>query len=450
MTANEKYINEVMQGFQFNRGKGSVYCLKPFNPFQLVVACIASYSNKHPNEQVFIVISEYSYRKDIIDTINNIYPNNSFDYKIISADYIKPQYHYMYSYTIILGNINSNTVLKLAEESKFTLCIFTEHIVNQNVVNRIRNVLKDIPVSVNKSDVQRELIYSPVEEHWHSVTLSDEDKQHYDKCTEYINTTISIFENLQNIEYAKKGNPAANISSSEFRWNLAVKNGWSDTLDMSVEYNRQIDEIYNPNALFEKAVTFFNISAERRNILLNNSNKIAVIKEIYSTNRDKKILILSKNGEFAKQIASELNTEYGDICGEYHDCIDDMVAVDIYGNPILWQSGANKGKPKIIKSKAISSQYERMFNSGRINVLSAKFSSDSKLKIAVDIVIFTDGSSSTIVEVRNRFSDIKFANNLITYRLFTENTIEEKKMYELNMPANIHVIKDFEENYTFS
>ena len=170
MTANEKYINEVMQGFQSNRGKGSVYCLKPFNPFQLVVACIASYSNKHPNEQVFIVISEYSYRKDIIDTINNIYPNNSFDYKIISADYIKPQYHYVYSYTIILGNINSNTVLKLTEESKFTLCIFTEHIVNQNVVNRIRNVLKDIPVSVNKSDVQRELIYSPVEEHWRSVT----------------------------------------------------------------------------------------------------------------------------------------------------------------------------------------------------------------------------------------------------------------------------------------
>ena len=80
MTANEKYINEVMQGFQSNRGKGSVYCLKPFNPFQLVVACIASYSNKHPNKQVFIVISEYSYRKDIIDTINNTYPNNSFDY----------------------------------------------------------------------------------------------------------------------------------------------------------------------------------------------------------------------------------------------------------------------------------------------------------------------------------------------------------------------------------
>ena len=264
MTTNEKFIKEVMKGFQNNRGKGSVYCIRPFTPYNLIAECVSSFSNKHIGKQVLIVVDEYNKRVNIINKINELFPNNNFNFKVLNVDYINTNYHYIYDYTIIVGNIdNFILVNKLRMESKFTLFIMTEHIKNQDFVKRVRTILPNIDVSVNKDDVQRELIYSPVEEYWYEIELSDEDREQYDKCTEFINNTIAIFGSLKNIELAKHGDTTINLSSSEFRHSLAKQNGWSEELDMRVDYNKMIDANYNPNILFEKACTFYNISNER-------------------------------------------------------------------------------------------------------------------------------------------------------------------------------------------
>ena len=451
ITANEKFITEAMNGFQKNRGKGSLYCIKPFTPYILITQCIASFFNKHIDKTVLIVVDEYSKRVKIIDTINELYPNNNFNYKILNSNYINPKFHYVYDYTIIVGNITDfNIINKLNSESKFTLLLMTEHINNHKLITKIRDILPNITVYVNRDDMQMELIYSPVEEYWYEVPLSDEDREQYDKYTEFINNTIGIFGSLQNIEYAKHGNPNLNISSSEFRHYLATQNGWNEELDMKIEYNKMIDDNYNPNVLFEKACTFYNISNERRNLLLNNKNKINEICDICLKNMDKKILILSKNGEFAAAITNYINETYGkDICGDYHDCIEDMIAVDSYGDPILIKSGKDKGKPRIVKSTAISTNNEKRFNNGVINILSAKVSSNTKLAINVDIVIFTDGISSDIIEVKSRFTNSTFNVPTITHRLFTNDTIEHKKLLEKNQPANIRISNTNEKNAIF-
>lgn len=451
MTTNEKFIKEVMKGFQNNRGKGSVYCIRPFTPYNLIAECVSSFSNKHIGKQVLIVVDEYNKRVNIINKINELFPNNNFNFKVLNVDYINTNYHYIYDYTIIVGNIdNFILVNKLRMESKFTLFIMTEHIKNQDFVKRVRTILPNIDVSVNKDDVQRELIYSPVEEYWYEVELSDEDREQYDKCTEFINNTIAIFGSLKNIELAKHGDATINLSSSEFRHSLAKQNGWSEELDMKVDYNKMIDANYNPNILFEKACTFYNISNERRNLLLNNKNKIDEVYNICLNNIDKKILILSKNGEFAAAITKHINETYGkDICGDYHDCIEDMIAVDMYNNPILIKSGKDKGKPRVVKSTAISTNNEKRFNSGIINILSAKISSNTKLSINVDIVIFTDGISADITEVKSRFTNSTFNVPTITHRLVTNNSVELKKLLEKNQPANVIIYRTNEKNAIF-
>lgn len=451
ITANEKFIKEAMNGFQKNRGKGSLYCIKPFAPYNLIAECVASFSNKHIDKKVLIVVDEYNKRVKIIDTINELYPNNNFNYKILNSNYINSKFHYVYDYTIIVGNITDfNIINKLNSESKFTLLLMTEHINNHKLITKIRDILPNITIYVNRDDIQMELIHSPVEEYWYGIELSDEDKIQYDKYTEFINNTIAIFGSLQNIECAKHGNPKLNISSSEFRHHLATQNGWNEELDMKVEYNKMIDANYNPNILFEKACTFYNISNERRNLLLNNKNKINEICDICLKNMDKKILILSKNGEFAAAITNYINlTLKNDTCGDYHDCIEDMAAVDMYGNPILIKSGKDKGKPKIVKSAAISSNNEKRFNNGDINILSAKVSSNIKLTINVDIVIFTDGISTDIIEVKSRFTNSTFNVPTITHRLFTNDTIEHKKLLEKNQPANIRIYNTNEKNAIF-
>ena len=451
ITANERFIKEAMNGFQVGNGKGSLYCIKPFTPYNLIAECVASFSNKHIGKQILIVVDEYNKRVNIMGKINELYPDNNFNFKILNADYINPRYHYVYDYTIIVGDIKDFTLInKLSLESKFTLFIITEHNNNHNFITHIRNILPNIDISVNKDDIQRELIYSPVEEYWYEVPLSDEDREQYDKCTEFINNTIAIFGNLKNIELAKHGNPILNISASEFRYSLAKQNGWSEELDMKVDYNKMIDNNYNPNVLFEKACTFYNISNERRNLLLNNKNKINEICDICLKHIDKKILILSKNGEFAAAITNYINlTLKNDICGDYHDCIEDMIAVDSYGNPILIKSGKDKGKPRVVKSTAISTNNEKRFNNGIINILSAKVSSNPKLNINVDIVIFTDGISADIIEIKSRFTNLTFNVPTISYRIFTSDTIEQKKLLEKNQPANVTIYKENEKNAIF-
>ena len=451
ITANEKFIKEAMNGFQTNRGKGSLYCIRPFSPYSLITECVASFSNKHIDKTILIVVDEYSKRVKIIDTINELYPNNNFNYKILNANYINSKFHYVYDYTIIVGNITDFRIInKLNSESKFTLLLMTEHINNQILIAKIRDILPNITVYVNRDDIQMELIYSPVEEYWYGIDLSDEDKIQYDKCTEFINNTVAIFGNLDNIQCAKNGNQKLDISASKFRYDLAKQNGWSEELDMKVEYNKMIDNNYNPNVLFEKACAFFNVSAERRNILFNNKNKLNGIYNICLKNIDKKILIVSKNGEFAAAITNYINTMMGKyVCGDFHNHIEDMLAVDPHGKPILVRCGKDKGKPKIIKSCAISSLNERKFNNGEINILSAKVSSNAKLAINVDIVIFTDGISSDIIEVKSRFTNSTFNVPTIAHRLFSNDTIEQKKLLEKTQPANIKIYNTNEKNAIF-
>ena len=108
------------------------------------------------------------------------------------------------------------------------------------------------------------------------------------------------------------------------------------------------------------------------------------------------------------KVAWDLNENSDIKCGDYHDCIEDAIAIDDMGIPILVKSGVNKGKPRVVGAQAQSSLNERRFNAGYINALSIKSASNIKLKIACDIVILTSSLCDNIIEVKSRFTDIVF------------------------------------------
>lgn len=208
---------------------------------------------------------------------------------------------------------------------------------------------------------------------------------------------------------------------------------------------KQIDDIYNPNILFERACTFYTIAKQRRDLVSDNSAKLEAIKDICLANLGKQILIISKRGEYAAKVTKYLN-EFPDIkCGDYHDCIDDAIAVDDMGVPILVKSGANKGKPRVVGSQAQSTANERLFNNKAINVLSIKSASNPKLKIATDVVIFTSPLCDNIIDVKTRFTNVAF-NGMPTktYRVYCAGTVESDKMNKEKEVSIIKVINDTE------
>lgn len=451
MTSKEKIIEQVLNGFQNFKGKGSCYVLSNDVIPQLVYSVIYKFTQKRPDAKIVIIVDCFTTRENIYHYIvaKGMTIANNYNIKIFSYGFVKPQYHYCYDLVLTVGVNDDYDVLKhLCNENKFMLTILTKNIMNNNFIKAVRNMLPSIStIDVAVAEIA-EKINSPVEEHIVFAELSAEDKERYDKASDYISECITVFGTLDNIVKCKKGDNKLNISAADFRNNIAKENGWSETLDTSVPYLKQIDDIFNPNTLYEKACNFYNIAKSRRDLVTDNDCKFDKLLELIKDNADKKILIVSKRGDYAKRIANYINTNYEKKCGEYHDCIDNAVAVDNNNNTIFIKSGSNKGKPKILGAQAQSTLYEAMFNQGVISLLSIKEKSDIKLKIACDLVIFTSPLCNNIVDLKARFINVEF-NNIPTlvYTICCNDTIETQTIYKENYPSNVKRIFDSEENF---
>ena len=449
----EEYINTVITGFQNNKGKSSVYCFSKQIIPELVFNVINNFNTKHPLEPIFIVVDCYNTRVKILEYIKSKINNyeESLSIRILSKDYIKDAYKYNYKLIITIGvNDDINTLLHLNRDSKFTLCILTKNIMDSQFIISLRNHLPNITVNDTSNYVEEQRIYSPVEETRISVKLLDDDLEQYKKCTDFINVSISIFGDLSNIEKCKNGDITNNISATQFRHQLAIKNGWSETLDTNIEFLKQIDDYYNPNILFERASTFYTITKQRRDLVSDNKNKLNIIKDICDKNKDKKILIVSKRGEFAKEVTNYLTNKCDIKCGDYHDCIESRFAVDANNGLMFVKSGINKGKPRIVSHQAISTSNEKLYNAGELNVLSIKNSSNKKLNIECDIIIFTTPFCDNIFDFKKRFNNIRIINNPNKiFRLYSANTIENDMIYKEPLNNLISIIDENKKNINY-
>ena len=346
MKGKDKLINQVVDGFQHLKGKASVYCFSKDVIPELLYHIITKLTQKHKDASIFIVVDCYNTRKSIINYFkeHNVREDTGYNIKCLSVDYIKDKYRYSYALTITVGvNDNFAIINKLYSESKFTLCVLTENIMNNNFITNVRNILPCIDTADLDIAIRHDNIYSPVEEHRYGVDLSDDDRELYNKYTDYITTSISIFGDLSNIEKCKKGDDKLGISAADFRNTVAHENGWREDLDTNVPFMKQIDDIYNPNILFERACTFYTIAKQRRDLVCDNEAKLEIIRNICLDNKNKKILIISKRGEYAAKVTKYLNECLDLRCGDYHDCIEDAIATDEMGIPILVKSGSMLG-----------------------------------------------------------------------------------------------------------
>ena len=174
-------------------------------------------------------------------------------------------------------------------------------------------------------------------------------------------------------------------------------------------------------------------------------------------NELKKNLIINNRGEFASKVTDYLNNlSEENICGNYHDKVDNIPAVDIYGNPIYIKSGSKAGERRMYGAKAQKSLNEQLFNIGKINVISTNAAPDKDLNIEVDVIIITSPLCESIESYLYRLSKVRFKDDKVKlYSLFCRNTIEEKQL--LNKPiTDTHEIVNKDEisataenNYAF-
>ena len=432
------------------KGRGSIHCVKPLDCSEIVCRIIAQMRNKNPTVKIFIAVKEWAIRVKVFDKLKE-YNINTEGVNCVTETYLKARYTYNYDICFIVG-IHEITpeVYNLFVHSKFRLMILTEDVIDSKKLSNIYEKCKPINNPIDANSINAYRLSLPVEEHQIAVDFANTEHLNvYNQYSEYITQVLQIFGDFNSIAYARKGAPDGR-SSEQVLNDIAKYNGWSSTMDMSNPFTKQIDECYNPIVLGEKAHTCYEVMRKRGQLVSDNSAKLKAISQIVRDNPNDKIIIISKRGEFAAEITNYLNETFGEICGDYHDKIEPRIMTDDDGVPILYKKGsARAGQPRIAHAQAIGSRNLDFYNRGRLRVLSLKNASNTAISASFSVMIITSSLCDTIDEIRYRFNHLDIDNNkLVVYKLFMNETIEEKALTKEKVSPN-HTIIEAKKNFVF-
>lgn len=431
------------------KGRGSIHCVKPLDYSEIVCRIITQMRNKNPTAKVFIAVKEWAIRVKIFDKFK-AYDIDAKTINCVSETYLNAKYTYHYDICFIVGfDTVTPEVYNLFVHSKFRLMLLTDDVIDSKKLANIYEKCKPINNPIDANSINAYRLSLPVEEYQIAVDFANvEHLNAYNQYSEYITQVLQIFGDFNNIAYARKGAPDGR-SSEQVLNDIAKYNGWSSTMDMSNPFTKQIDECYNPIVLGEKAHTCYEVMRKRGVLVSDNSAKLEAIGQIIRDNPDDKIIIISKRGEFAAEITNYLNETFGEICGDYHDKIEPRVMTDDNGVPVLYKSGSMKGQPRIAHAQAIGSRNLDFYNRGRLRVLSLKNASNTAISASFSVMIITSSLCDTIDEIRYRFNHLDIdSNKLVVYKLFMNETIEEKALGK-EKPSPNHTIIEAKKNFVF-
>ncbi len=460
------------------KGCGSINILKPLNYTSFISMILQRLLYRSPDASIIIIVDGYNSRQQLMNILkeDNI---NVARICILSKNYISPKYNSRYDLAISCCIEDYDYIVqKVFSCSKWKLFIITNDKISSEKLNKIYSSLDSIDINVSNNELINLNLSSPVEEYRVECQLNEVDKEEMLKYDIYIKDCMAIFGDFSTIEKARIGDRDNNISAIDICNNIAIINGWNEDIDVNIPFYKQIDDVFNPNNLKEKADIFYNIIRNRNLLCTDNEDKLEIIYNIVKDNPDKRIIIVSKRGEFAAKVTEYINNKFGyNKCGDYHDSIKEQYILDNNGIPIVYKSGVNKGKPKLFKSQAVSTynvdRYKNdsdiidEFNSKNqtdskalystfdfkpMNCLSIKNSSNGGLDIKCDMMILTSPLCSNIKELKYRFNRVIFASvpNII-YKVYMKDSIEEKALNDDKTAINVKYIsknniENFDEN----
>lgn len=460
----EDLFNEAILHWRDAKGVGTALIPKSLNDKLLVLGVLQRVLARSPTKSVAIITNTYNERLDLIDFITTQEDEeNNKEFKHFIA--IKVLKIVTFNLVDSIGGMITPPNLVIlyhiddfneAFERVFTRIKFNLVILNSLVNVKGVNLLYDkapILQDFKQNEIDEVRINTPVKDMWIDITIPDdtEDYKLLNYYNDYITTSLNIFGSFENIKKARLGNTDYNISSTQICNQIAQENGWNDHLDMSIELNVQIDSLYNPSNIKERASQTYEIIRNRANLLSDYEGKLDAILNIVKDNPNKKILIINKRGEFASKVTEYINSMSDTIiCGNYHDKVEPIPAVDENGNPILYKSGKNKGERKLMMAQAQKTLNQTLFNNGDLQILSTSSAPDKDLSINVDIIIISSPLCDDIRSYLYRLSHLFFnANTAILYTLYIKGSLEQARLESKIVDENHTIVNKCEENVVF-
>lgn len=466
MNKVEELFNEAINHWRDAKGKGTALIPKNFNDKAIVLGVLQRVLARSPTTTTVIVVTNtYNERLDLIEYITtqddkenneefkNLIKNKTL--KIITSTIVESiSNSVLHPHLVILYHITdiNEYVEKLLNQAKFNLVILN----SLKDINRLDVLYKHSPIlpDFKQNEIDEIRTSTPIEDMWIGITIPEDSETNklLTYYNDYITTSLNIFGSFDIIKQARLGNSEYNVSATQICNQIAQENGWNDHLDMSVELNVQIDALYNPNNIRERATQTYEIIRNRANLLSDYNGKLEEILKIVNDNPNDKILIINKRGEFANKVTEYINSMSDTIiCGNYHDKVDPIPAIDANGNPIVYKSGVNKGKRKMMMYQAQKTLNQALFNNGNLRVLCTNNSPDKDLSISVDRIIITSPLCENIRSYLYRLSHISFNGSQLNLNtLYIKGSLEETKLLNKDVAENHRIVNNCQENVVFS
>ena len=455
MTEKELHEKSVYQ-WRINKGIGTFIIPAPLDVLKPLLMILPAMYNKSPTMETNIVVADFVDKDKIKDyLLHKSEPIHSNVYKeLITKDLIKimtvseatDRFTYLNPNLVVIYNPKEclYCYVGLLDKAKFKLVLSSNLFTGK--LEQLNNLVPRVG-SYTQASVDEIRSSRPVKEVLVPLVIDENSslKKKLDYYNKEISTAIAIFGDFDTINMARLGNNNTNSSSMAVCYNIARQNGWNENLDMTIQFNIEIDELYSPNALKERASGIYEIIRSRSLALASSDEKLSYILKIVEDNVDKNILIINKHGDFANEVTKYINdnTHYNS-CYNYHDKVENVPAIDDNGNEVLIKSGINKGKPKMLGVKSQKNLAQKLMNKGAIRVLSTNAAPDKDLAVNIDVIVITSPLCDTIETYLYRLSKVEFAKEVQLYTLYYKGSLEEKKLDERIVPPTHTILNKVE------
>lgn len=455
MTEEELHEKSVYQ-WRMNKGIGTFIIPAPLDVLRPLLMILPAMYNKSPTLVTNIIVADFVDKDKVKDYLlhkseavhSNVYSKLLTEglIKILTVGEATDIFSHLYPNLVVIYNPKDclYCYIGLLDKAKFKLVLSSTLFTGK--LEQLNNLVPRVG-SYNQASIDEIRSSRPVKETLVPLVVDEDSnlKKKLDYYNKEISTAIAIFGDFETIKMARLGNSDTNSSAMAVCYNIARQNGWNENLDMTIQFNIEIDELYSPNALKERASGIYEIIRSRSLALASSDEKLSYILKIVEDNIDKNILIINKHGDFANEVTKYINdnTHY-DSCYNYHDKVENIPAIDDNGNEVLIKSGVNKGKPKMLGVKSQKNLAQKLMNKGAIHVLSTNAAPDKNLAVNIDVVVITSPLCDTIETYLYRLSKVEFTKEIQLYTLYYKGSLEEKKLDERTVPSTHTILNKAE------
>lgn len=450
-------MNNIKAGEMFEKaifhwrdaeGRGTALIPPPLNDLVMLLGVLQRVYAKRGGVGTVILVDAYSQRQKIIDfLITQPEEENNAEFKkliddrtirILTADYVNKMDHV----TFLIGTLciayhvsdfnESSNVYTMLTRSRFSLIVWNKFPTNNSETIKLAYSTAPLLKDFEEQQLAELRSSTPIEEMLIDVSIPEDTEEHklLDYYNDYITTSLNIFGSFEVMQQCRIGNSALNVSAAQICDQIARENGWNEHLDMTDNMSFQIDQLYNPGNLKERASETYNKIRLRMQLLTDYKGKLDAILKICEEHKDKNVLIINKRAEFAKKVTNYLNEMSGDIvCGDYHDQLEPIVGHNDDGSIIRYKTGKRKGEIRYFGDRSQRFFNQKLINEGKIHILSANNAPDKDLCCRVDVVIITSPICESIESFIYRLSNIYFSGKILLYTIYVKNSMEEQKLH---------------------